>query len=246
MTDVTAQEAVESVAEPKAKSSGARGYLGVGLQESEDGVGIENIVPGSPAEDAKFQAGDVLFDIGGSSIVSIDDLREALAGTSAGDKIAVGLMRGGKPIRVEVKLGDAAALSGASRPDIKTPAPILPDVVDSIQVAQQQDPDKRARARTPVRVELPKEAPSAVKSPEDVPAEPAAKPRPVEWKVEDRQVSQGQDREAKGRDGRDAMEAGDGRATARCSRVRRGCALAQEDRLAAEARGESSPLKLSS
>lgn len=151
----------------------SRGYLGVGLQESEDGVSIENVVPGSPAASAKIEAGDVLFDIDGKSIVSIDDLRDALGDEKAGDEIVVGLMRGGKPTNVTVTLGDESALSGASRPEVAPVTPVLPDIEDARPAAGQ-----RRSARRRVRVELPTVAPPEAVVPKDEPAEP------LEWKLE--------------------------------------------------------------
>ena len=93
------------------------------------GALVQNIVDGSPAEDSDLQAGneDITFQgqdniaVGGDLIVAVDgkeltrehDLADEISGRSAGEKIALTVLRDGKQREIEVELGRRPA---GSRP----------------------------------------------------------------------------------------------------------------------------------
>jgi S1-C subfamily serine protease len=93
------------------------------------GALVQNIVDGSPAEDADLQAGneDITFQgqdsiaVGGDLIVAVDgkeltrehDLADEISGRSVGEKIALTVLRDGKRREIEVELGRRPA---GSRP----------------------------------------------------------------------------------------------------------------------------------
>ena len=92
-----------------------RGFMGVSVRDGDDGVTIASVFDGSPAEAAGLQAEDVLFNIGGASVVDMDGLVEAMSAYAAGDTVAVGVMRGKKPMRRRVTLG-ARSVTGDAAP----------------------------------------------------------------------------------------------------------------------------------
>lgn len=84
-----------------------RGYLGlhgravplarVVLREhgmtQQEGVEVLQVEPGSPAEQAGLQTGDIILTLNGTSIVSIDDLHRLLTRMSAGSATSIVLLR---------------------------------------------------------------------------------------------------------------------------------------------------------
>jgi S1-C subfamily serine protease len=89
------------------------------------GALVQKIVDGSPAEDSDLQAGneDITFQgqdniaVGGDLIVAVDgkeltrehDLADEISGRSAGEKIALTVLRDGKQREIEVELGHRPA-----------------------------------------------------------------------------------------------------------------------------------------
>ena len=166
LEDITEEVIVESVVSaarapgasvrvtpaPPAAQDDERGFLGVALEVSDDGVAIAEVMDGSPAEGAKFQAGDVLFAIGGRSITSMDELREALAGTKPGQSIVVSYMRDGRPRRARVDLAERESVVGPAVEARRAPTaaqdrPAAPPVeVEPREAAQPRVPAQRRRA----------------------------------------------------------------------------------------------------
>ena len=121
------------VREP-APAADDRGFMGVSVRDGDDGVTISSVFDGSPAEAAGLEAEDVLFNIGGASVVDMDGLVEAMSAYAAGDTVAVGVMRGKKPMRRRVTLGARSATSGA--------APSTAVRTESAPIVLQQDSDE--------------------------------------------------------------------------------------------------------
>ena len=86
---------------------GSRVTLGVvpdyGGDEAK-GVKISGTVPGSPAEKAGLQAGDVIVQFGDAKIDSLYGLTDVLAKAKPGDKVKLGVIRDGKNVDVEATL----------------------------------------------------------------------------------------------------------------------------------------------
>ncbi len=121
------------VREP-APAADDRGFMGVSVRDGDDGVTISSVFDGSPAEAAGLEAEDVLFNIGGASVVDMDGLVEAMSAYAAGETVAVGVMRGKKPMRRRVTLGARSATSGA--------APSTAVRTESAPIVLQQDSDE--------------------------------------------------------------------------------------------------------
>jgi serine protease Do len=105
---------------PQLKSKGkvARGWLGVviqkvtpeiaksfGLKESE-GALVSDVMEQSPAEKAGIKRGDVIISYNGKNIKDSETLPRLVGATEINKKVKVGIIRDGKPIEVEVVVGE--------------------------------------------------------------------------------------------------------------------------------------------
>jgi putative serine protease PepD len=83
----------------------SHGYLGVATADSKTGgATVENVQQGSPAETAGIQQGDVIKSINGKTIGSSSDVVTAISALKAGDKVTLGIERGGSSHSVQVTL----------------------------------------------------------------------------------------------------------------------------------------------
>lgn len=94
-----------------------RGWLGVRIQtvssELAEGLGLKeakgalvaDIIPGSPAERAKFLPGDIILKFNGKDVDQMRDLPRIVAGTDIGDTVDVLVLRKGSEKTLKVKIG---------------------------------------------------------------------------------------------------------------------------------------------
>lgn len=105
---------------PQLKSKGkvTRGWLGVviqkitpeiaktfGLKEL-DGALVSDITEDGPAEKAGIKRGDIIVSFNGKAIKEMDSLPKLVGATEVGKKAKVGIIRDGKPLEVEVVIGE--------------------------------------------------------------------------------------------------------------------------------------------
>jgi putative serine protease PepD len=84
----------------------SHGYLGVATSDGNTaGATVANVQPSSPAESAGIQQGDVIKSIDGKAVTSSEDVVSAISGRHAGDKVTLGIERGGSTKSVTVTLG---------------------------------------------------------------------------------------------------------------------------------------------
>lgn len=124
-----------------------RAVIGVILGESDaNGVRIDGVTPGGPAEKAGLQAGDTIIAVRGASIAGerpTTALREALKDLKDGDKVALSYVRDGKTRSTEVvatRQGNFELLAGPQahafwfdKGDLPMPAPLPPDFEEQIE-----------------------------------------------------------------------------------------------------------------
>ena len=112
----TVQQAIASTMRvPPAGRGELTGYLGISVQRGERGLPVvDQVEPDSPAAKAGIKKGDVIIRVGDHPIRDPNGLREWLQAHNPDEKVAIGLLRGGKSLDVEVKL------TATSRP-MKTP-----------------------------------------------------------------------------------------------------------------------------
>ena len=80
----------------------AEGF-GLGNQQ---GVIIQSVFPGSPAERAGLQRNDVIVELNGSPVTDRDKFRLKIADTPSGTRVRLGVLRDGKRVNSEVTLTD--------------------------------------------------------------------------------------------------------------------------------------------
>ncbi len=81
--------------------------ISVGLKRSQ-GAKISKIFPGSAAEAAKLQVGDVILEFAGIPVDNDDHLVNLVGMTEANREVAIAVLRDGQSLRLTVKLGMAA------------------------------------------------------------------------------------------------------------------------------------------
>src|SRR6266700_2648558 len=94
-----------------------RGYLGIqtralqpGQSSAEDeGVIVDQIVPGSPAAQAKLQRGDVIRKFNGREVKNINALRSMVAQTELNKNVELEIVRDGKPLNVTAQVKEEPA-----------------------------------------------------------------------------------------------------------------------------------------
>jgi putative serine protease PepD len=84
-------------------------YLGVRLEQAQDGVRLAEVVDGSPADDAGLEDGDVVIRVDGEAVDSVADLRGAVSAKQPGASVALELRRDGDTRTVKVELGERPA-----------------------------------------------------------------------------------------------------------------------------------------
>jgi putative serine protease PepD len=104
----TAKKLAEQLADQGRVVDTGRAYLGVELRSLlGGGVLIVAVSPGGPAAAAGLRPGDLLVDIDGERVASVDDVAVALASHKPGDRVEVRVQRqGGQTEKVEVTLGE--------------------------------------------------------------------------------------------------------------------------------------------
>jgi S1-C subfamily serine protease len=86
--------------------SSAPAWLGADTTNSPLGGGamIADVVPGSPAEAAGLQPGDVITQVDNAPVASPDDVASALAGMHAGQRLQISYARGPLTYTTQVTL----------------------------------------------------------------------------------------------------------------------------------------------
>src|SRR5438477_855609 len=100
-----------------------RGYLGIqtralqpGQTSAEDeGVIVDQIVPGSPAAQAKLQRGDVIRKFNGREVKNINALRSMVAQTELNKHVDLEIIRDGKPLNVITQVKEQPANYGTAQ-----------------------------------------------------------------------------------------------------------------------------------
>jgi putative serine protease PepD len=86
-------------------------FLGVVIEDTENGARLADIRTGSPADEAGLRPGDVVTEVDGEPIDSADALRGAVESHKPGDEVELTLQRNGESATVTVTLGTRPASS---------------------------------------------------------------------------------------------------------------------------------------
>ena len=77
------------------------------------GALVSQVVEGSPAEKAGIHTGDVITSVNGTPVKSNSELRNSIGLMRVGDKVEIGLLRDGKPVKVTAIIADTTAATQA-------------------------------------------------------------------------------------------------------------------------------------
>jgi hypothetical protein len=81
-----------------------RGYLGIELDETKDGVTIKNVLPSTPAEEAGLKAGDKLLKVSKDKIDRIEAVMKSAAKSVSGKDLVLTIERDGVEKKIIVTL----------------------------------------------------------------------------------------------------------------------------------------------
>jgi hypothetical protein len=97
-----------------------RVYLGARADNDVNGVRVLSVAGGGPADRAGLQARDLVVGAAGRKIRSIEELSTVLGGFRPGDRLAIELLRGNQPLKVDIILAAApgAAQAGTTLPPV--------------------------------------------------------------------------------------------------------------------------------
>jgi serine protease Do len=97
-------------------SDGGSGRLGIVVEEAPEealarfdldgGVRVRSVEPGSPADRAGLQPGDIITAVGSAPVRSVEALADIVAGLEAGASVPLRLMRRGSPLFIGLRLAD--------------------------------------------------------------------------------------------------------------------------------------------
>ena len=111
-----------------------RGRIGVQIQDlipdlaealgtsHERGAVVAQVIPGTPAEAAGIQIGDVIVEMNGEPVVGSSDLRNKVGLLRVGDAVRLTIERDGKPMTIELAVGESGEVAlgaGSQIPQLK-------------------------------------------------------------------------------------------------------------------------------
>lgn len=103
----TVRGMIESIIE---KGYASKPYIGVYAETitpntnygADSGIGIHDIIPGSPAERAGIKPGDVIIKIDGKYVTDMSELKSNISRVGIGGKLELTILRDGKEMTIEV------------------------------------------------------------------------------------------------------------------------------------------------
>ena len=89
-----------------------RGYLGIQMRtlprgqvdQDTDGIVVEDVIPGSPAAEAKIQPGDIIRKFNGREVKSFPALRSMVSQVELNKKVELEVVRNGNPMTVTTEI----------------------------------------------------------------------------------------------------------------------------------------------
>jgi serine protease Do len=124
-----------------------RGYLGIQgrvTQQNQssadsDGVVVDDVVPGSPAAEAKLQKGDVIRKFDGHDVKNFLQLRSLISQVELNKNVELEVARDGKPMKVTAQIKEQPTNYLTSR---VVPQPGSPQQPDENEPSQPDQPDQ--------------------------------------------------------------------------------------------------------
>ncbi|MFN8670712.1 MAG: DegQ family serine endoprotease [Candidatus Sericytochromatia bacterium] len=133
------------------KGKVTRGFLGIQIQNMTEsmakGLKVENpnsgivvgdIFKGSPADKAGIKRYDVILELNGKEVTDVSAFRNTIAASNPGEKQILTVLRDGKKVKVEIKLGELENKEKKTTESVKddenTPEKIAPDKKLGIEI----------------------------------------------------------------------------------------------------------------
>ena len=121
-----------------AQDNSAAPFLGVGITSADNGVKVDQVEAGSPAEKAGIKVGDIITAIDTKAVTS-GSIRDVIVGHKVGDVITISLTRGTDKMDVKVTL--------AARPSAVPQAPVAPSATRPVLGIQIENTDNGPTVR---------------------------------------------------------------------------------------------------
>jgi S1-C subfamily serine protease len=115
------------------------GYLGVRLENGDNGAQIVEVIPGSAADRAGLKVGDTIVSVTGKAIPDTAALVTTVGRHKAGDEIAMQVKRGEESLRIKVTLGrrpgvrERPGTADGLSPPTKPRLPKIPDPLPKLK-----------------------------------------------------------------------------------------------------------------
>ncbi len=149
---ILAQGAVTLVFILIASATDRAPYLGEQLRSDPNGARINHVMDGSPAKAAGLRANDLITRLGTNTIWGNKYLRYLIGQKNAGDSIALTIMRGEKPLTIDVTLGSTGGKSQSGKILIFIGLPItliMGAAVLGVFLLRHREPDRDRPFRVP-------------------------------------------------------------------------------------------------
>lgn len=91
-----------------AQDNPGQAFLGIRFAEDESGAKVTRVLPGSPADAAGLEVGDVITAMDGTA-VTVDNLSEVVQSHQAGDTVTINILRDGEAMELAAELGDTVS-----------------------------------------------------------------------------------------------------------------------------------------
>ncbi len=119
------------------------GWIGVSGRLDRDGVEVVHVVPGSPAEAAGLQVGDVIALVDGEPVSELDRFSREIRRRSPGSTMVITTRRGDETFELVVTVGDRLEHQAATS---TTTAPVAITVATTMSVEQSAAPPSTAES----------------------------------------------------------------------------------------------------
>ena len=148
------ETAVKLVATSRPLKLGSRPpYLGVELGEPKDGQGVklERVTTGSPADTAGLKAGDYILKLEGADFTRPSKLDQLLSEKKPGDALTLTVRRDGKDMEIKATLGERGRAGGRDGAREYGPPPLWTKDVFKVAVIGIEFPDVKHNAKVPTQ-----------------------------------------------------------------------------------------------
>ena len=98
-------EAIGLISVKTREFESAKGFLGVSLDDADDGILIQDVSPESPASRAGMKAGDLILKFEGKKYGDLPALIKAVGSHLPGEEVKMLVKRDGKKVTIKAKLG---------------------------------------------------------------------------------------------------------------------------------------------